>query len=130
MVQKYVLDSLDHENLDVLVIWGPMQGYETREHAEEAPAFVPDRRARHFWTTTHTCAEEFSAALGLEDEPAWDTFLVYKPGVEWQAGGAPTPTRYMHVGRSLPKERRLHGEKLAEEMQQQLESAAAASAEL
>jgi len=124
VVQKYVLDKIDDQNLSVLVIWGPMQGYETREHAEEAPSFVPDARASHYWTTAHTCAEAFAVPLGLGDEKAWDTFLVYDPGTEWQKDRQPpAPAHYMHVGRSLPKERRLHGERLAAEVKKQLEVA-------
>lgn len=121
-MQKYVLDEIDDQDLKVFVVWGPMQGYETREHAEEAPAFLPDPRATHYWTTAQTCAEIFAEPLGLEDEPAWDTFLLFGSGTRWR-DRPPAPSYYMHVGRSLPKERRLDGGKLAERVRRELAAA-------
>lgn len=126
MVQKYVLDEIDDEKLKVFVVWGPMQGYETREHAEEAPAFLPDPRAIHYWTDAQTCAEVFEELLGLEDEPAWDTFVLFGAGARWQ-DRPPEPAYYMHVGKSLPKELRLDGRKLAEQVSRALAAAAPAA---
>lgn len=125
-MQKYVLDEIDDEGLEVFVVWGPMQGYETREHAEEAPAFLPDPRSTHFWTTAHTCAEMFQKPLGLVDERAWDTYMLFGPQARWQ-DEPPPPSFYMHVGRSLPEERRFDGKKLAQQVSRELAAAAAAS---
>ena len=128
MVQKYVLNRIDNSNLKVYVVWGPMLGGEQAEDAKKATAFLADDRATHFWTPEHVVAESFQVPLGLENEKAWDTFHIYPPGTKWQGESPPKPDSFMHVGRSLPAERRFNGETLAEEVRGALEAAATAAA--
>lgn len=120
MVQSYVLDKIADDLLKVYVVWGPMLGDETEADAKAATPHVPDRRAQQFWTGAHGVAELFRAPLGLGSERAWDTFLVYPAGVRW-GETAPVPAYYMHVDKPLPKERRLNGERLAEQVRKALD---------
>lgn len=108
VVQRYVLDEIDGESLRVFVVWGPMLGDESEEDARGATAFLPDPRARHYWTGVHALAEELAVPLGLEGERAWDTYLVYPPGAEW-GEAPPRPAYFMHVGKSLDPALRLNG---------------------
>lgn len=114
-MQRYVLDRIEDPNLRVYVVWGPMLGGETEEDAREATALLSDPRAEHFWTGAHTLAEALRAPAGLQDELAWDTFLLFAPGARW-GDAPPSPAYVMHVGKRLPPERRLNGEKLAAEV--------------
>lgn len=116
MVQKYVLDKIPDQDLRVYVVWGPMLGEEKEPDARKATVTLPDPRVTHFWTDAHGVAEALQAPLGMADAKAWDTFLVFPPAVRW-GEAAPAPAYYMHVGRPLPKERRLNGETLARETQ-------------
>lgn len=122
MVQRYVLDAIDHPGLRLYVVWGPMLGDESREDAGPATAYLQGERVSHFWTGSHELAEALGPVLGLpEGERAWDTFLLYGPGAEWGEGGPPPePAFVMHVGRSLPPERRMNGEVLAGEVRRLL----------
>ncbi|HYN22192.1 MAG TPA: hypothetical protein VE078_14625 [Thermoanaerobaculia bacterium] len=115
MVQRYVLDRIDDPKLRVYVVWGPMLGGETMEEAREAASLLPDPRTAHFWTGAHVLAEALRASAGLEEELAWDTFLLFPPEVGW-GNAPPTPAYVMHVGKRLPPDRRLNGEKLAEQV--------------
>lgn len=115
MVQRYVLDRIDDPKLRVYVVWGPMLGGETEADAREVTSLLPDPRAAHYWTGAHTLAETLRAPAGLKDELAWDTFLLFAPGTKW-GDAPPSPSSVMHVGKRLPPERRLNGEKLAEEV--------------
>jgi hypothetical protein len=119
VVQRYVLDKIADDRLRVYVVWGPMLGDETEAAAKGATVHLPDRRSQHFWTGAHGVAELFRAPLGLGTALAWDTFLVYPAGVRWEEA-APVPVYYMHVDKPLPKERRLNGEKLAEQVRDAL----------
>lgn len=123
VVQKYVLDTINDSDLKLYVVWGPMLGGEQEADAEKATAFLPDPRARHFWTPDHGIAEAFAVPLGLGEERAWDTFNVYPPGVLWEGEAPPEPAKVMHVGRSLPAQRRLNGKVLAEEVRELLDQA-------
>lgn len=100
---------------------------ETEGDARVATGHVDDARSVHFWTSDHGLAEAFQGPLGLEHEAAWDTFLLFEPGVRWQ-DAPPTPTYFMHVGRQLPEEQRLNGDKLREAAQRMLAASAAPAA--
>jgi hypothetical protein len=119
VVQRHVLKQIPDERLRVYVVWGPMLEKETEEDAKKATVHLPDPRVTHFWTGAHGVAEAFRAPLGLGNERAWDTFLLFAPGVTW-GETAPTPTSYMHKGKPLPEDRRLNGIKLAEEIRRML----------
>jgi len=113
------LEEIEAEELKVYVVWGPMLGGETKGDAEWATTFLADPRVEHFWTDNHLLAELFQGPLGLENEPAWDTYLLFPPGSTWKEG-VPEPSFFMHVGRSLPAERRLNGEELARQVRRLL----------
>jgi hypothetical protein len=115
VVQRYILDKVQDPNLKVYVVWGPMLGGEKEEDAREATALVPDARAIHFWTAAHSLAEALRAPAGLKEELAWDTFLLFPRGMKW-GDVPPSPDYVMHVGKQLPPERRLNGEKLIEQV--------------
>ena len=121
VVQRYVLDKIADDRIRIYVVWGPMLGGETAEDAETAPFYLNDQRSSHFWTDQHTLAEMLEEPLGLEDEPAWDVFLVFEPGVQW-GDAPPTPDFFMHHGRSLPEEQRLNGFKLHDQVVRMLAS--------
>lgn len=114
-MQRYILDKVQDPNLKVYVVWGPMLGGEKEEDAREATALVPDARAVHFWTAAHSLAEALRAPAGLKEELAWDTFLLFPRGMKW-GDVPPSPDYVMHVGKRLPPERRLNGEKLIEQV--------------
>ena len=115
MVQKYVLNDLRDEDLELYVVWGPMLGGEMESDARKATAFLADPRVRHFWTAEHAVARQLARPLALRAELAWDTFQLHAPGAVWR-DAPPVPIYYMHVGRSLPADRRFNGENLAAEM--------------
>lgn len=112
LVQRYVVDAVDDPRLKVFVVWGPMLGDEEEGDAHQATAFLSDPRVEHFWTPSPEVAELFQKPLGLEDEPAWDTYLLFSPEASW-GEAVPAPAYFMHIGRSLPEDRRLNGEELA-----------------
>jgi hypothetical protein len=116
-VQRYVLAEIPDPRLAVLVVWGPMLKKEQEEDAHAATAFLPDPRTRHFWTGSQALAEAFEKPTGLDrvHTPAWDTFLVYAPGIRWGAE-PPVPTYLMHFNKPLPEDRRLNGDKLRQEV--------------
>lgn len=130
MVHRHVLKKVEDPNLRMLVVWGPMLDKETEADAKTATASVHDPRATHFWTDSDRVAELFQQVLGFEDpeEQGWDTFAVYRPGVEWQEGPPPEPDSYMHVDKPLPEERELDAVVLAAEVRALLETAEAGSA--
>lgn len=115
VVRRHVLEQISDARLAVYVVWGPMLGDENEADAEQATRHLPDPRVTNFWTPTHTLATALEQPLGLHDVKAWDTFLLFAPGVRW-GETPPVPDYYMHVNKPLPAERRLNGDKLAEQV--------------
>lgn len=112
MIQRYVFERIESPKLAGYVVWGPMLGDETAEHADTATAFLNDPRVDHFWTPEHTLATALSGQVGLPaDEPAWDVFLLYPPEATW-GDSPPKPAVVMHVDRPLPKEQTLDAREL------------------
>ncbi|MEM7350360.1 MAG: hypothetical protein AAF657_06110 [Acidobacteriota bacterium] len=125
-MQRHVLNRLEDPRLQTYVVWGPMLDKETEDDARSATSHVGDARSTHFWTPDHAIAEAFQGPLGLELERAWDTFLLYEPGVRWD-DTPPTPTYFMHVGKRLPEEQKFNGDKLREAAQRMLDASTAAA---
>jgi hypothetical protein len=119
VVQRYVLEQNPGDRLAAYVVWGPMLGEETAADAKQATRHLPDRRVANFWTPTHALATVLATPLDLHDGKAWDTFLLFGPGARW-GDSPPVPDYYMHVNKPLPPERRLNGEKLAEQVRKLL----------
>ncbi len=112
MIQRYVFDRIEGPGLAGYVVWGPMLGDETAEHADTATGFLNDPRVGHFWTPEHTLALALSGPVGMPaDEPAWDVFLLYPPEAAW-GDKPPKPAVVMHVDRPLPEEQRLDAREL------------------
>jgi len=119
-VQRHVFQRIDDERLTAYVVWGPMLDEETRPDAVEATRYLEDPRSRHFWTDADRVAERFREVTGLpEGELAWDTFLLYPPGVTWN-GEPPEPAVVMHVDKPLPDEQKLDAHALRERVREAL----------
>jgi hypothetical protein len=119
VVRRHVLQQIPGDRLAVYVVWGPMLGDEIEADAKPATRNLPDPRVTNFWTPTHALATALEQPLGLHDTRAWDTFLLFAPGTRW-GEAPPPPDFYMHVNKPLPPERRLNGDKLAEEVRKLL----------
>lgn len=122
VVQRYVLDDIADPRLRVYMVWGPMLDKETEADARRATTFIQDPRLTHFWTDSDGVAERFKVPLGLTTTDAWDTYLLFAPGTRWTEE-APRPSSFMHVGKPLPKERRLNAVTLAAEVRAALAGA-------
>lgn len=119
IVHRYVLEAMPEADLRVYVVWGPMQHKETEEDARAATVNVPDPRADHFWTDDHVLAEAFQEPLGIEGEPAWDTYMIYGPEARWE-GKPPAPAYFMHIEKPLPEDLWFDGVSFAERVRKQL----------
>ncbi len=93
-------------------MWEPILRTDDERGARKATTILPDERVRHYWVDGQDVGKMFEPALGLK-ETAWDVYLVYPPGVEWNGSTPPKPAYYMHQLHSLPAARRLNPATLA-----------------
>jgi hypothetical protein len=89
-----VLDEEPSDRLKVYSVWVPMvRGLE--RDVPDASRELPDPRARHYWDGDGQLMDGYQRVLGIE-EPAWDVFLVYPPGVLWEGTDPPPPAYWAH----------------------------------
>ncbi|MGQ0722044.1 MAG: hypothetical protein ACT4PE_10790 [Candidatus Eiseniibacteriota bacterium] len=108
-------------NLVVYAVWEPILRTDDERSARKATALLPDARVVNYWTDGTELGEAFQPAIHLTTEPAWDVYLVYPPGVVWEAGEPPAPEFFMHqLGGRLPHAQGLDGAGLAQEIRRHL----------
>ena len=93
-------------------MWVPILSNDSEKSVLDATKTVKDARARQFWDGKGALVEAYSKVLEI-DQPAWDVYLVYDRDAEWKEQ-PPVPSYWMHQ-LNLEPERRLNGDKLAEE---------------
>lgn len=118
MVSRYVMKAIDDPRLRLYVVWGPMETADTGAHARKVTVNVPDARATHFWTDDNVLSDTWAQALGVvDDEAAYDTYMIFPPGVRWEGPKPPVPPYFMWIEKEgLPKERRFNGVVFAEQV--------------
>jgi hypothetical protein len=60
-----------------------------------ATRLVGDPRALHYWDEEGALVRAYREVLGI-DEPAWDVYMIYPPGVRWVDPLPPAPVFWMH----------------------------------
>lgn len=114
MVQEHVLAAIPSDSLAIYVVWEPMLQTDTKRSSWKATALFPDKRVRNYWVGTTGVGEIFQKPIDLTTEPAWDVYLVYRPGVRWTEDSPPHPQFFMHQLRGrLPDSLRFDGPRLA-----------------
>lgn len=115
-----VFARIKNPDLRVYVVWVPSLPADNESKVPAATAKIPDERASHYWDERGALKVAYQRALKM-NELAWDVYYVYRRGTEWTGELPPIPDYYMHQLRTLPAERMLDGDKLAEEINKLLE---------
>ena len=115
-MQEAVFHGSPTEQLKAYAVWEPILRTDNLRGALKATSILSDSRVRHYWVDGQAVAKMFQPALGLRNEVAWDVYLVYPPGVEWNASRPPKPAYYMHQLHELPASRYLEAETLANQV--------------
>ena len=126
-MHETVFEGIATGRLKGYAVWEPILRTDDLRSARKATTILSDPRVRHYWIDDQSIGETFQVPLGLEDEPAWDVYLIYPPGIEWKGIGPPKPAYFMHPLGSLPADRRLNGETLATKLRQGLAKPSAES---
>ena len=71
-----------------------MPGDNVEQARQEAVKFE-DHPVSHAWDPERRLGELYARTLGLASA-AWDVYLLYSPGVEWDGEEPPHPTFWMH----------------------------------
>ena len=115
-MQEAVFKGIPSKALRGYAVWEPILRTDNIRGARKATTILPDSRVRHYWIDGQEVGEAFQPALGLKDAVAWDVYLVYPPGVEWNGNRPPKPSYFMHQLHELPAARRLDATTLAAQL--------------
>ena len=90
-----ILKKFPSPKLQAILIWEPMKEADSAAAASKQASAIDDTRLVQGWNGNKAVGELFAKTLDLH-EIAWDVYLIYKPGVKWDAGQPPRPTFWMH----------------------------------
>jgi hypothetical protein len=123
---RTVLNKIDDPRLGVYAVWEPIHSDDTLAVAKATTVALPDPRVTHFWAAGTGLAKAFGERLGFGNELAWNVFLVFPAGTQWdEASGPPRPDLFL-VGRSgiqVPFRQKFSGLTLADEVRHLLAEA-------
>ncbi len=89
-----VLKDIPDDRLRAYIIWLPMFPGDSRSWAQTRSDEFKDDRLSYYWDGGKVTGEEWAKTLGL-NRTAWDVYVLYGSGVEWN-GAAPAPSFWMH----------------------------------
>ena len=83
------------QTVEGIVLWIPMLPSDDAAAAAVQADVWPGNRVQHWWDGAWEMSRLFQRSLGLR-EPAWDVYLLYRPGIRWEGEAPPAPSFWMH----------------------------------
>jgi hypothetical protein len=90
-----VLKKFPSPKLQAIMVWEPMRDGDSPVAATRQASTIRDARITQGWNENKNVGRLFGETLDLHDI-AWDVYLVYQPGIKWEAQQPPSPTFWMH----------------------------------
>jgi hypothetical protein len=81
--------------MHALILWVPVLAGDDTSAASRQAGTWRDERVDHCWDGNKLVGPRFQSALGLHG-PAWDIYLLYRPGVRWNDELPPVPNIWTH----------------------------------
>lgn len=94
-IKTAIIDSFPQAQISLSIVWINMLREDSEATAKIAAQIIIDPRALHFHDPQRSAGRAVAQALGDEGKVAWDTYLFYAPGQDWQ-GSPPRPVAWMH----------------------------------
>jgi len=91
-----IFEENKSEMLHGVIFWTPMLETDNLIAATHQETILMDSRVIHYWDPERTAGQLFSKTLKLRSRIAWDVYLVYPPGQNWDADLPPSPEFWMH----------------------------------
>ncbi len=94
-VQRSVLADARTAGLRSWIVWIPMMDADEVEAAKRTASRIFPAVTRQYWDGQRKLGLEISKTLGTPNQPAWDIYLFYPPGVEWTDTEMPLPEKVL-----------------------------------
>lgn len=109
-------EELSIPNLTVFVISSSQLGAKEKD-TKNAIKLMNGAGVHHYWDGHQYVGAAVQPFVDGLDYPAWDFWMIYRPGVNWTAEGAPEPDWWEHQLGSLRRDfagRRLDAKRFAQ----------------
>lgn len=109
------LRALNIPNLSVFVVSSSQLGAKEKD-TSNAIELMSGPGVHHYWDGEQRVGAAVQPFVAGLDYPAWDFWMIYRPGVIWEAGAAPEPDWWEHQLGSLSRDfadRQLDAERFA-----------------
>jgi hypothetical protein len=114
-IQNKVLEKIKDSDARVYVVYLPILKRDREGNVPSAMKQLPDKRVSFFWDRNGELAHSYSRVLRLPArQPAWDIYLLFNRDDAWKAD-VPAPDYWMAQLSGISSERRLDGNKFADE---------------
>jgi hypothetical protein len=94
-VQRAILRDFPDADISVCIVWINMLPLDGLATAKLSARIIADPRACHLHDPEKLAGKAIAQSLGGKDKVAWDIYLFYKAGDEWN-DGPPAPIRWAH----------------------------------
>ncbi len=94
-MQTAILQAFPGLDLQVIIVWIDMLETDNAQAAQNAAALFNDPRLIQFHDPRKLVGKAIAESLGGQGKIAWDTYLFYAPGLEWNVE-PPKPSKWMH----------------------------------
>jgi hypothetical protein len=110
-----VLKDVADERVRVYVIWDPIFGGDFNGESKKLSNKFADKRVSYFKDPNSLAGNLWESVLKTEREIAWDVYLLYGAGAEWDKD-PPQPDYWMHQLGGVTKAPRLNAAKFIVEL--------------
>jgi hypothetical protein len=94
-IQRALFESEPSAKLAGFAIWVPMLSGNA-SNVPDAMTLAPDARVSHYWDESNDLGIAYERVLPVSSGPAWDVYMLYAPGIVWNAVDPPKPSFWMH----------------------------------
>jgi hypothetical protein len=113
-IQHKVLEKIKESDLRTYAVYLPILKTDQERSIPTAMKRFSDNRINFYWDSKGELAQNYSRILPLAHQPAWDIYLLFNRDEEWKTD-PPAPDYWMHQLSGVSAERRLDGQKFADE---------------
>jgi len=82
-------------DLSISIVWIQILANDSTQAAQQAAALLQHARIRHFHDPEQLAGRAMAERLGARGQVAWDTYLFYAAGAEWD-DFPPVPFDWVH----------------------------------
>jgi len=94
-VQKAIIKKMSDKNMDVIIVWTNMLKTDDKENAYRAASMFKDPLIVQYFDPENKFGDMIAKRLNPKGEKAWDIYMFYDKGTEWNQA-IPRPFDYAH----------------------------------